>query len=120
MQSTQQNENRIKILKTQIDQLFLEVVSVWRDSDTKKTKAVKHLAARMEELYLSQGLDSMVNTISSSIAGKLEALGIRTGKHVHDYLDDKYKRDYEIKKPDYNLQNAVSGDISLTIFRLMK
>ena len=58
-----------------------------------------------------QGLDSMVNTISSSIAGRLESLGIRTAKHVHDYLDDKYKRDYEIKKPDYNLQNAISGDI---------
>ena len=111
LQSTQQNENRIKILKTQIDQLFLEVVSVWRDTDTKKTKAVKHLAARMEELYLSQGLDSMVNTISSTIASRLESLGIRTAKHVHDYLDDKYKRDYEIKKPDYNLQNAISGDI---------
>ena len=111
LQSTQQNENRIKILKTQIDQLFLEVVSIWRDSDVKKTKAVKHLAARIEELYLQQGLDNMINTISSSIANKLEALGIRTAKHVHDYLDDKYKRDYEIKKPDYNLQNAISGDI---------
>ena len=87
------------------------MVSVWRDTDTKKTKAVKHLAARMEELYLSQGLDSMVNTISSNIASRLESLGIRTAKHVHDYLDDKYKRDYEIKKPDYNLQNAISGDI---------
>ena len=53
----------------------------------------------------------MVNTISSSIANRLESLGIKTAKHVRDYLDDKYKRDYEIKKPDYNLQNAVSGDI---------
>ena len=65
----------------------------------------------MEELYLQQGLESMVNTISSSIAGRLESLGIKTAKHVRDYLDDKYKRDYEITRPNYNLQNAVSGDI---------
>ena len=107
MQTIQQD--RIKILKTQIDQLFLEVVSIWRDTDVKKTKAVKHLAARMEELYLQQGLESMVNTISSMhIAGRLESLGIKTAKHVRDYLDDKYKRDYEITRPNYNLQNAVS------------
>jgi hypothetical protein len=113
LQSTQQNENRIKILKTQIDQLFLEVVSIWRDTDVKKTKAVKHLAARMEELYLQQGLDDMVKTISSSIAGRLESVGIRTAKHVNDYLEDKYKRDYEINRPNYNLQNGitVNGDI---------
>ena len=48
----------------------------------------------MEELYLQQGLSEMVNTISSSIAARLESLGLKTAKHVHDYLDDKYKRDY--------------------------
>ena len=106
MQTIQQD--REKSLKTQIDQLFLEVVSVWRDADTKKTKAVKLLAARMEELYLQQGLSNLVNTISSSIAARLETLGFKTAKHVHDYLDDKYKRDYS---PNYNLQNAISGDI---------
>jgi hypothetical protein len=103
-------QDREKSLKTQIDQLFLEVVSVWRDADTKKTKAVKHLAARMEELYLSQGLDEMVNTISSSITGRLESLGIKTANHVRDYLEPKYKRDYETK-PNYNLANAINGDI---------
>ena len=107
LQTVQQD--RIKSLKTQIDQLFLEVVSVWRDADTKKTKAVKLLAARMEELYLQQGLAEMVNTISASIAQRLETLGFKTAHHVRDYLDDKYKRDYQ--KPDYNLQNAISGDI---------
>jgi hypothetical protein len=117
-------QDRVKILKTQIDQLFLEVVSVWKDADTKKTKAVKHLAARMEELYLQQGLDNMVNTISSTIAARLESLGLKTAKHVHDYLEDKYKRDYEIKRPDYNLQNAISGDIlgniSLSVDEIIK
>ena len=107
MQTIQQD--REKSLKTQIDQLFLEVVSVWRDADTKKTKAVKLLAARMEELYLQQGLVDMVNTISSSIAARLETLGFKTAKHVHDYLEPKYKRDYD--RPDYNLQNAITGDI---------
>ena len=82
------------------------------------------LAARMEELYLSQGLDTLVNTISSTITQRLETLGIKTANHVRDYLDEKYKRDYEIKKPDYNLQNAVSGDIlgniSLSIDEIIK
>jgi len=117
-------QDRVKTLKTQIDQLFDEVISVWRDADTKKTRAVKMLAARMEELYLSQGLDTLVNTISSTITQRLETLGIKTANHVRDYLDEKYKRDYEIKKPDYNLQNAVSGDIlgniSLSIDEIIK
>ena len=104
-------QERIKTLKTQIDQLFLEVVSIWRDSDVKKTKALKHLAARLEELYLSQGLDDMVNTICATITNKLGHVGIKTAYQARDYLDDKYKRDYEIKRPDYNLQNADSRDI---------
>jgi hypothetical protein len=108
LQSTQQNENRIKILKTQIDQLFLEVVSIWRDTDVKKTKAVKHLAARMEELYINTGLP--INRISGDISRRLQAAGIITWAHVSDYLEAKYKRDYT---PNYNLSNSIpaSGDM---------
>jgi hypothetical protein len=108
LQSTQQNENRIKTLKTQIDQLFLEVVSIWRDTDVKKTKAVKHLAARMEELYINTGLP--INTISGDISRRLQAAGIITWAHVSDYLEAKYKRDYT---PNYNLSNSIpaSGDM---------
>jgi hypothetical protein len=102
LQSTQQNENRIKILKTQIDQLFLEVVSIWRDTDVKKTKAVKHLAARMEELYINTGLP--INRISGDISRRLQAAGIITWAHVSDYLEAKYKRDYT---PNYNLSNSI-------------
>jgi hypothetical protein len=95
-------------LKTQIDQYFNEVVSIWRDSDVKKIQAVKCLAARMEELYLSTGLP--INQISRDIGRRLEAAGIVTWAHVSDYLEAKYKRDYV---PNYNLQNSipVSGEI---------
>ena len=102
MQTIQQDG--IKTLKTQIDQLFLEVVSVWRDSDVKKTKAVKLLAARMEELYLSTGLS--INTISADISRRLQAAGIITWAHVSDYLEPKYKRDYT-PTPNYNLSNSI-------------
>jgi hypothetical protein len=101
-------QDRVKTLKTQIDQYFKEVVSIWRDSDLKKIQAVKHLAARMEELYLSTGLP--INQISRDIGRRLEAAGIATWAHVSDYLEAKYKRDYI---PNYNLQNSipVSGEI---------
>jgi hypothetical protein len=101
-------QDRVKTLKTQIDQYFKEVVSIWRDSDVKKIQAVKRLAARMEELYLSTGVP--INQISRDIGRRLEAAGIITWAHVSDYLEAKYKRDYI---PNYNLQNSipVSGEI---------
>ena len=105
MQSTQQNENRILILKTQIDQLFLEVVSVWRDTDTKKAKAVKHLAARMEEFYLANGM--LINRISTDISHRMSSLGIATAHHVSDYLDSKYKIE---RTRNYNLANSLDPD----------
>ena len=39
-------QSEFDILKIQIEQLFNEVVSIWKDSDTKKVQAVKRLAAR--------------------------------------------------------------------------
>ena len=80
-------------LEKQIEQLFLELVSVWRDSDLKKIDAVKRLAARIEELYLCRNMPEMVSSISQSIRNKLESAGITTAKHVHDYLDSKYKQE---------------------------
>ena len=79
-------------LEKQIEQLFLELVSVWRDSDVKKIDAVKRLAARIEELYLSRNMPEMVRTISQTITEKLRNVGIATAHHVHDYLDEHYKQ----------------------------
>lgn len=91
-QSTESTEKTNAMLETQIQQLFLELVSVWRDTDLKKVDAVRRLAARMEELYLSQGMPEMVATISMSITQKLRNLGITTADHVSDYLDEQYKQ----------------------------
>ena len=38
-------------------------------------------------------MPEMVSSISQSIRNKLESAGITTAKHVHDYLDSKYKQD---------------------------
>ena len=94
MQSFNQNqqEGQKTMLEKQIQQLFLELVSVWRDTDIKKIDAVRRLAARIEELYLSQNMPEMVKTISQSITQKLQGLGIPTAHHVSDYLDEQYKQ----------------------------
>ena len=52
----------------------------------------------------------MVNTICATITNKLGHAGIKTAYQARDYLDEKYKRDYETK-PNYNSQNADSRDI---------
>ena len=111
--STKTKLSQQNVLKIQIDQLFNEVISVWKDSDTKKVHALKRLAARMEEYYLSQNW--AINTISSDITQRIRTAGIITWAHVSDYLDAKYKRDY----PKYNLANSipVNGDI-LPIIRI--
>jgi hypothetical protein len=104
VQSTKQSQQ--DTLKVQIEQLFNEVVSVWKDSDTKKIEAVKRLAARMEEYYLSAGW--AINTISTEISRRLRAAGIeKTAHHVSDYLDEKYKLSYA---PRYNLSNSLPTD----------
>jgi hypothetical protein len=100
VQSSEQSKQ--DILKVQIEQLFKETISVWQDSDTKKIDAVKRLAARMEELYISIGIP--INTISSDITQRMQKAGVKTWAHVSDYLDLKYKRDYT---PNYNLQNSI-------------
>ena len=69
----------------------MELVSVWRESDVKKIHAVKRLAARIEELYLSRNMPEMVKTISQTITQKLRNVGIATADHVSDYLDEQYK-----------------------------
>jgi hypothetical protein len=92
LQSFNQTGEEKTMLETQIQQLFLELVSVWRDTDIKKADAVRRLAARIEELYLSQGRPEMVNTISRTITQKLRNLGIATAEHVSDYLDEQYKQ----------------------------
>lgn len=105
MQSAEQSKQ--DTLKVQIEQLFKEVVSVWKDTDIKKNEAVKRLAARMEEFYLSVGMP--ISSISRDISRRMEEVGIKTANHVHDYLEEKYKRDYT--PPNYNLSNAIQGDI---------
>jgi hypothetical protein len=92
LQSFNQTGEEKTMLEKQIQQLFLELVSVWRDTDIKKADAVRRLAARIEELYLSQGRPEMVNTISRTITQKLRNLGIATAEHVSDYLDEQYKQ----------------------------
>ena len=101
---------KLEILKSQIEQLFKEVISVWQDTDLKKNEAVKRLAARMEEFYLVQGWPHMVKEISQQISSRMDLAGIKTANHVHDYLEDKYKRAYT--KPNYNLSNAIQGEIN--------
>lgn len=108
MQTSEQTQS--DILKVQIEQLFKEAISVWHDTDVKKNEAVKRLAARMEEFYLVQGWPNMVKEISQHISTRMELAGVKTANHVHDYLDDKYKRAYT--KPAYNLSNAIQGEIS--------
>ena len=92
VQSQSISQNEKETLEKQIQQLFLEVVSVWRETDLKKIVAVKHLAARMEEYYISQNTPEMVRTISASITQRLQQLGIATAHHVSDYLDEQYKQ----------------------------
>jgi hypothetical protein len=106
LQSISQKQEQ-RILEKQINQLFSELVSIWRDTDIKKIESVKRLAARMEELYIQNGI--AINTISGEIRRRLELAGIKTAKHVNDYLDDKYKRDYEIQSTTAITDN---GDIS--------
>ena len=108
MQSSEQS--KADILKVQIEQLFKETISVWQDTDIKKNEAVKRLAARMEEFYLSQGWPHMVKEISQQISTRMELAGVKTANHVHDYLEEKYKREYT--KPSYNLANAIQGEIN--------
>ena len=104
MQSVQSQQQQI--LEKQISQLFAEVISIWRDSDIKKNEAVRRLAARIEEYYLEMGQPQEIQTISERIATKLRDNGLeKTAYHVHDYLDDKYKRPY------LRQQNATAGDI---------
>jgi hypothetical protein len=91
-------------LEKQIEQLFLEVVSVWRDTDIKKNDAIKRLAARMEEFYLSNGM--LINRISTDISHRLEQAGIATAHHVSDYLEAKYKIE---RTPNYNLSSGYPG-----------
>jgi hypothetical protein len=117
VQSTKSSSNaklsQQNVLKIQIDQLFDEVISIWKDTDIKKIKAVKHLAARMEELYLTTGIP--VNQISRDIGRRLEAAGISTWAHVSDYLESKYKRDYIVQNSNLNPNPnpiPVRGDIS--------
>lgn len=124
MQSVQ-----IAVLEKQIEQLFIELVSIWKDSDTQKIKSVKALAYRMEELYIQVGMP--IDTISTEIKRRLEAVGIKTAHHVPDYLDSKYKQDKGPNPdPDYqlsegyphngiidgnnllNLMNKINGNIS--------
>ena len=94
MQSVQKNEtNTHTILTKQINQLYTELISVWRDTDIKKSQAVKMLAARMEEYYLQQGQPQEISYISKKISDKLRDNGLTaTAHHVSDYLEDKYKQ----------------------------
>lgn len=95
MQSVQQNQQELQVLERQINQLFSELISVWRDTDIKKSQAVKMLAARLEEYLLQCGQPEEIETISSRITDKLKAAGVtNTAHHASDYLDEKYKRGY--------------------------
>ena len=82
-----------QIIEKQIQQLFVEVISVWRDTDIKKNEAVRRLAARLEEYFIQTGQAEEIDTICRRISAKLEAAGLKTAHHVSDYLDSKYKRD---------------------------
>jgi hypothetical protein len=96
------------IIQRQINQLFTEVISIWRDTDIKKNEAVRRLAARLEEYYLQQNQPQEIQNISSQIAKKLRENGLeKTADHVYDFLEDKYKRSYDIRPPT----NPIDGDI---------
>jgi hypothetical protein len=98
-------EKEREILEKQIQQLFVEVISIWRDTDIKKNDAVRRLAARLEEYYIQIGQQQEIQTICRIIQDKLESVGLKTANHVKDYLEDKYKRDYT------KSEKAIDGDI---------
>jgi hypothetical protein len=97
-----------QILEKQIDQLFGEVISIWRDTDIKKSQSVRMLAARLEEYYLESGKPQEIQYICKMIVDKLKENGLEeTAHHVYDYLEDKYKQQ--------NFQHARS-DTGATLF----
>ena len=59
-----QSVHESQILEKQIQQLFVEVISVWRDTDIKKNEAVRRLAARLEEYYIHIGQQQEIQKIS--------------------------------------------------------
>lgn len=90
--SQQQQENKL-ILERQISQLFGECISVWRDSDIKKSQVVRMLAARLEELCLLQEQPQHIQLICSQIVAHLKQNNLEaTANHAYDYLEDKYKQ----------------------------
>jgi hypothetical protein len=104
---TEQREQK-ELLERQINQLFSEVVSVWRESDIKKSQSVRILAARMEEYYLQLGQPQEIEAISQQISERLKQAGLaNTAHHVSDYLEDKYKRNKSTTANPY--QGIISG-----------
>ena len=88
-----QSVHESQILEKQISQLFVEVISIWRDTDIKKSQAVRMLAARLEEYYLQKGQPQEVQYICKKIVDKLKENGLEaTAGHAYDYLEDKYKQ----------------------------
>jgi hypothetical protein len=87
-------------LERRIEQLFEELLTVWKESDTKKIESVRRLAAKLEQQYLQENPPRPINTISADIRKRLEEAGVKTAHHVNDYLQDKYKRDYTIEIRD--------------------
>ena len=74
-------------LEKQIEQLFLELVSVWRDSDCKEDRRRQTLGGAYRGTLSLRNMPEMMCTISQTITDKLRIVGIATANHVHDYLD---------------------------------
>lgn len=114
MQSVQTNQNDTNdknVLEKQISQLFSEVISIWRESDIKKSQAVRMLAARMEEYYLQLEQPQEIQNISSKIIERLRINGVdKTAHHVHDYLDDKYKQASYDHSTSRTYPGAIAGN----------
>jgi hypothetical protein len=108
LQSVPQQQQDPKVIERQIQQLFSELVSIWRDSDIKKNEAVRRLAARMEEYYLQMEQPQQIAQISSQISQRLKAAGLeKTAHHVADFLDEKYKLDYSTRSSTHPINGMI-------------
>lgn len=84
----------IDILEKERSDREQNLLIIWRESDTQKAKAVQALAQTMETIYITNHQEDLIKTICRDIKRFIIESGGKNAHHVHDYLHEKYKREW--------------------------